>query len=189
MTFLGEPATTPQIQALYDDDVASRGYVMNLSRLWAHQPQAHDALFDLVGDVAISGGLSLRERGILVTACASTLGDSYCSLAWGAKLAAEADPQLAAGVLIGSDAGLTAAEQAMASWARRVAADPNGTTAADVEALREAGLDDTTIFAVTVFIALRLAFSTVNDALGAVPDPELWEAAPPPVADVVTWGR
>jgi hypothetical protein len=89
MTFLGEPAATPQVQALYDDDdVASRGYVMNLSRLWAHQPQALDALFSI-----------------------------------------------------------------------------------------------------TAFVALRLAFSTVNDALGAVPDPDLWATAPTPVADVVIWGR
>jgi alkylhydroperoxidase family enzyme len=77
----------------------------------------------------------------------------------------------------------------MASWARRVAADPNGTTSANVDGLRDAGLDDATIFAVTAFVALRLAFSTVNDALGAVPDTELWANAPSAVADVVTWGR
>jgi uncharacterized peroxidase-related enzyme len=189
MTFLVEPVTTPRIQALYDDDLESHGYVMNLSHLWAHQPDAQDALFELIGSVAGAGNLSLRERGILVTACASTLGDSYCSLAWGSRLAAEADPDLAAGVLTGVDAGLSEREQALASWARRVVADPNGTTAADVDSLRSAGLDDATIFAVTVFVALRLAFSTVNDALGAVPDTELLVATPDAVADVVTWGR
>jgi len=189
MTFLGEPEMTPQIQAMYDDDLQSSGYVMNVSRLWAHQPEANDALFALIGQVGRTGGLSLRERGILVTACASTLGDSYCSLAWGAKLAGEADPDLAAAVLTGADSGLSEREQAMASWARRVCADPNGTTAANVESLRAAGLDDTAIFAVTVFVALRLAFSTVNDALGAVPDTELWATVPSAVADVVTWGR
>jgi hypothetical protein len=34
-----------------------------------------------------------------------------------------------------------------------------------------------------------MAFSTVNDALGAVPDAEPWEMAPAAVADAVTWGR
>jgi uncharacterized peroxidase-related enzyme len=189
MTFLGEPAATPPAQAMYDDDLESDGYVMNGSRLWAHQPQAHEALFALIEDVAGAGGLSMRERGILVTACASTLGDSYCSLAWGAKLAAETDPNLAAGVLTGADTGLSPREQAMASWARRVVADPNGTAAANVESLRVAGLDDPTIFAVTVFVALRLAFSTVNDALGAAPDAELWARTPSAVTEVVTWGR
>jgi uncharacterized peroxidase-related enzyme len=189
MTFLAEPPVTPRIQALYDADVASYGYVMNLNRAWAHQPDAHDALFDLIGAVAREGGLSMRERGILVTACASTMGDSYCSLAWGAKLASESDPAFAAAALSGPAEGMTEAERAMADWARKVAADPNATTAADVQILRDAGLDDGRIFAVTAFVALRMAFSTVNDALGAVPDDELRAAAPDEVRDAVTWGR
>ena len=189
MTFLQEPATSPRIQALYDADVASYGYVMNLNRAWAHHPDAHDALFELIGSVARAGDLSMRERGVLVAACASTMGDSYCSLAWGGKLASEADPATAAAVLSGTDEGLTETERAMASWARRVAADPNATTATDVQALRDAGLDDRRIFAITAFVALRQAFSTVNDALGAVPDDRLREAAPPEVRAAVTWGR
>ncbi|MVQ49528.1 hypothetical protein GON03_10085 [Nocardioides sp. MAH-18] len=189
MTFLAEPPITPRIQALYDADVASYGYVMNLNRAWAHHPDAHDALFDLIGAVAREGGLSMRERGILVTACASAMGDSYCSLAWGAKLARESDPAFAAAALGGAADGMTDAERAMATWARKVAADPNATTEADVQALRDAGLADRTIFAVTTFVALRMAFSTVNDALGAVPDDELRAAAPDEVVDAVTWGR
>ena len=47
------------------------------------------------------------------------------------------------------------------------ARDPNSTTAADVQSLRDAGFDDGQIFAISVFVALRIAFSIVNDALGA----------------------
>ena len=72
---------------------------MNASRLWAYQIEAMDALFSLMSQVASARPFTVRERGILVTACASALGDSYCSLAWGAKLAARAGAQLAAGVL------------------------------------------------------------------------------------------
>ncbi len=39
-------------------------------------------------------------------------------------------------------------------------------SAADVQAPRDAGFSDAQIFTITVFVALRLAFSTVNDALG-----------------------
>ena len=189
MTFLEEPATTPRIQALYDADVASYGYVMNLNRAWAHHPDAHDGLFELLGAVAREGGLSMRDRAVLVAACASTIGDSYCSLAWGGKLASESDPATAVGVLTGTDEGLDDRERAMAAWARQVAADANGTTAADVQALRDAGLGEAEIFAITAFVALRLAFSTVNDALGAVPDDRLRDGAPPEVRAAVTWGR
>ena len=124
-----------------------------------------------------------------MTAAASALGDSYCSLAWGGKLGTASDAATAAGVLNGSDAGLTDQEKAMAAWARKVATAPNATQAADVQALREAGFDDGQIFAVTAFVGLRLAFSTINDALGAQPDAPLAQALPAEVREAVTYGR
>ncbi|MDQ6934031.1 MAG: methyltransferase domain-containing protein [Actinomycetota bacterium] len=185
--FLGPAEETPQVRRLFDEDVEDMGFVMNASRLWAHLPDQLDALFALMGQVV--SPVSLRERGILVTATASTLGDSYCSLAWGKKLAGFADADLAAGVLTGEDAGLTESEQALATWARRVAGDPNGIKAGDVESLRTVGYDDAQILAITLFVALRLAFSTVNDALGARPDRQLGDSVPAPVRAAVTWGR
>ena len=83
----------------------------------------------------------------------------------------------------------TSAERALARWARQLARDPNSTTAADVQALRAAGFDDAQIFAITVFVALRIAFSTVNDALGAAPDRQLGVEVPAEVRDAVTFGR
>ena len=65
---------------------------------------------------------------------------------------------------------MTPAERALAAWARRVASDPNATTESDLDGLRDAGYDDPQILAITLFISLRIAFSTVNDALGALPD-------------------
>jgi hypothetical protein len=67
--------------------------------------------------------------------------------------------------------------------------DPNAITAADVSALRDARLSDAEIFNATVFVAFRLAFSTVNDALGARPDAQLAAAAPAAVRDAVSYGR
>jgi uncharacterized peroxidase-related enzyme len=188
-SFLEEPTVSAQVQALYDEDIADDGYVWNVSRLWAHQPESVEQLFGLMSQAFKPSGLSFRQRGILVTAAASALGDSYCSLAWGGKLGKASDPDVAAGVLNGSDAGLTAQEKAMATWARKVARDPNATTTADVQALRDSGLDDSQIFAITTFVALRLAFSTINDALGAQPDAQLAESLPREVRDAVTWGR
>jgi hypothetical protein len=93
-----------------------------------------------------------RERAILVCATASSLGDSYCSLAWGIRLAAMCDPDAAAAVL---------------------RSEPT-----DVFTPRERAL-----------VAFRLAFSTVNDALGAIPDEALRNAAPVEVRSSVTYGR
>jgi len=187
--FLESPELTAEAQRLYDDDVSEVGYVMNASRLWAYQPATFNRLFELLGETTARHRLDVRQRGILVTACASTLGDSYCSLSWGTKLAEASDARTASGVLWGDDDGLTAREAAMADWARKVASDPNRTSRKDVQGLRDAGFSDAEIFAITVFLALRIAFSSVNDALGACPDAALRTTAPGAVLDAVTYGR
>jgi uncharacterized peroxidase-related enzyme len=188
-SFLGPVEVTPPVQAAYDADLAGDGFVWNLSKLWAYQPETKQHLSDLMSAAFTPSGLDLRQRGILVTAAASTLGDSYCSIAWGEKLSGFADAGVAAAVLTSTDDGLSEQEQAMAAWARKVVHDPNAIEAADVQELRGAGLTDEQIFAITVFIALRLAFSTINDALGAQPDRQLVDRLPPEVAAAVSYGR
>jgi hypothetical protein len=135
--FLQEPESSGAAQVLFDEDRAELGYVMNVSRLWAYQPELVTGLFDL-----------MRRAS-----------------------------------------GLEPAERPLAAWARAVAGDPNATHAAQVAALRAAGYADADIFAMTVFVALRVALSTVNDALGIAPDTELAAGLPPDVRRAVTFGR
>lgn len=187
--FLDDAPDSRGAQQIFEHDLTDDGYVMNVTRLWAHDPEAHQRLFDLITYVWESNGMTVRQRGILVGAVASSLGDSPCSLVWGTKLAGEADPETAAAVLSGHDDGLTPKERAMAAWARKVVRDPNGTTERDVQDLRDAGWTDGEIFGLTVFSALRVAFSTVNDALGASPDAQLLDLVPQPVLDAVDYGR
>lgn len=188
-SFLQEPPLSEEARGLYDEDLAGDGYVWNGTRLWAHQPDTLSRLFELMSRAFAPSGLNFRQRGILVIATASTLGDSYCSLAWSGKLSNESDVGVALDVLTGSDAGLTAQEKAMAAWARKVVRDPSATTATDIQALRDSGLDDGQIFSITAFVALRLAYATINDALGAQPDLQLLRSLPPLVRDAVTFGR
>ena len=103
-SFLREPPVSPDVRALYDEDLEDDGYVWNASRLWAHQPGTVKQLFGLMSQAFAPGGLAFRQRGILVTAAASAFGDSYCSLAWGGKLGQASDAATAASVLSGSDA-------------------------------------------------------------------------------------
>lgn len=187
--FLEMPPTSADVQRLYDGSIAEQGFLMNLTRLWAHQPALHRGLFDLVGQAVRVGELTFRQRAIVVVAAASAFGDGYCSLAWGWKLSRVAGDHVAGQVLRGDDDWLDPAERALAGWARRVARDPNATEARDVQPLRDAGYDDAQIFAITVFVALRLAFAIVNDALGARPDAELLATVPASVRHAVTYGR
>ena len=188
--FLAQPEPTEAVQRVLNATQSSQGFVMNLASVWAWRPEIFESFAALRGQLTSSASLSKRDQAVLVCAMASQLRDSYCSLAWGKTLAAEAGAEPAAAILTdGEHAALTARDRALAAWARKVVNDPNGTTADDVAALHEVGLDDRGIFEVTAFIAFRQAFSTVNDALGANPDWQLVSAAPPEVGAAVTYGR
>ena len=187
--FLAAQAPDADAQRLFDDDVAELGYVMNVSRLWAYQPATLNHLFDLMGETYATEVSTFRQRGILVTACASTLGDAYCSLAWGTKLAASPtreQPQGSSGALM--IASVPKSRRWRSGLARSCATRID-IGAADVQALRDAGYSDAQIFGMTVYIALRLAFSTINDALGARPDSAFRSSAPKAVLDAVDYGR
>ncbi|MFD2092536.1 carboxymuconolactone decarboxylase family protein [Blastococcus deserti] len=187
--FLRPAAPSPGAQRLFAGDRAEVGHVMNLSHAWAHLPDAHEALFRLLGEAADAAGVSFRQRGVLVAAAAAALRDPHCALAWGTRLAGETDPETAAAVLEGDDTPLDPTDRALARWARKLVHDPNATDPGDVQALRDAGFDDARIAALTLYIALRIAFSTVNEALGARPDRELFDRAPAAVRGAVTFGR
>jgi uncharacterized peroxidase-related enzyme len=188
--FLSDPPADDAVQMLFHQAQSDDGYVMNHVRLWAWQPDVHRAYSATRQLLASKTQLSAREVAILNSTTAARLGDSSCSIAWGSKLAGLCDDATAAALLRGVDApALTARERALSSWAAAVIADPNGTTRADIEELRAAGLTEQEIFDATVLVAFRLAFCTVNDALGTRPDRQLAQDAPPAVLASVTFGR
>lgn len=188
--FIDSPPENHSATAMFERELAQQGYVMNLTRLWAWRPKVAEVFNRLRNLLMAESPVSARERSVLVCAVASTLGDSYCALAWGTQLASATTPGIAAAVLTANeDSELTARERALAAWARKVVRSPNTTATSDIDALREAGLSDQEIFDATAFVAFRLAFSTVNDALGARPDGKLAERAPELVRNVVAFGR
>ncbi len=188
--FIAAPEDCADTAEVYQSSADSQGFVMNLTRAWAWRPEVFDGFAALRTQLTSRSTLSKREQAVLVCAAAAELGDSYCCLAWGRTLAQEAGGPAAAAVIANAaSAELTPRDRALASWARKVVANPNATTAADIEALRGAGLDDREIFEVTVFIAFRQAFSTVNDALGVNPDQHLLEQVPAEVRAAVSFGR
>jgi uncharacterized peroxidase-related enzyme len=188
--FLSAPPESEDTARLYASSLRDEGFVMNLMRTWAWRADVFEAFSALRGQLTEKTSLSKRELAVLVCAAVSTIGDSYCSLAWGKLLAQAVDPDSAAAVLQGrTTPALFPRERALADWARKVVSSPNATTAADVSALRAVGLADREIAEATFFVAFRLAFSAVNDALGIEPDWQLRENAPSEIAAAVTFGR
>ncbi len=87
-------------------------------------------------------------------------------------------PALAATVLTGGERGSVTPRAGARELGTVGHAGPNATTATDLDQLRAAGFDDAQIIAITLFISLRIAFATVNDALGSQPDRELAASVP-----------
>ncbi len=187
--FLDHPPSSASVDRAFANDLESDGYVMNLTRLWSWRPEVADAFGDARATLLDDCELTDADMALLVAATAAARSDSYCSLAWGRKLAKFVGTDAAASVIAGGLEGLDERAQALTGWARQVVADPNATSSADVQTLRDAGLSDRAIFEATALIAFRLAFSTVNDALGAAPDVQAVEAAPDAVRAAVTFGR
>jgi uncharacterized peroxidase-related enzyme len=188
--FVSPPPETDDVSQMYRSSAEAQGFLMNLIKAWAWRPEVFTGFGELRAKLMEESALSKRDWAILVSATAAALGDSYCALAWGKTLAQQAGPSVAAAVLKARDQGaLTARDRALAGWARKVATSPNETAAADVDELRKVGLCEREIVEITMFVAFRLAFSTVNDALGMTPDWQLAATAPKEVVEAVTYGR
>ena len=187
--FLDHPPTSDSVDVAFADDLQNEGYVMNLTRLWCWRPEVADAYGDVRAKLLDDCELTDADVALLVAATAAARSDSYCSLSWGRRLAKHVGPEAAASVVAGGLDGLDERARALTIWARQVVVDPNATSSADVQSLRDVGLSDRAIFEATAHIAFRLAFSTVNDALGAAPDAQVAQAAPEALREAVTFGR
>jgi alkylhydroperoxidase family enzyme len=187
--FLDDPPVDDHVEQMYASDLEGQGYVANLTRVWAHSPETLGVLSYALKLATELSGLDPVERNLVVTSAASALGDAYCSYAFGSKLAGSVGAEITAAIVRGDDGRLTERGRLLTTWSRQVADDPNGTTAEQVAALRAGGFDDRQIFGLTFFVALRVAFSTVNDALGATPDVELLARVPEQLGAAVTFGR
>ncbi|WP_433223392.1 carboxymuconolactone decarboxylase family protein [Dactylosporangium sp. CS-047395] len=172
MSFLADPpAHDPDVERLYAADRARLGYVANYTRALAWRPAAVDAWAGLNG--AVRSTMDPHRYELITLAAARRLGSAYCSLAHG-KLLRERFHDAGTVARIAKDhhdAGLDPADAAVMDFAERVADDPNGITAADVDVLRGHGLSDPEILDVALAAAARCFFSTVIAAVGARPDP------------------
>lgn len=141
----------------------------------------HTSVFSLRPDVlvawrafqaSIRKNLRLRRYELITMAAAQALGCRYCLLAHGTILLDNGFTigQLRAILTDYRNAGLEPVEVATMEFAAKVAGTANAITAADVEALRAHGLDDTEILDTTLTATMRSFASKTFDALGAGPD-------------------
>src|SRR3954447_12196030 len=189
--FLEDPPRDEAVNTIYRDIVEESGYLSNYAKAWAWRPDIWRAFTDARSMATRDIGLNRRELAVVIAAAVSGAADSYCSLAWGTTLSRETDEYVAAGVLSGQTPGeLSHREVVLVNWARKVARDASSTSRTDIDELKAVGLSDREIFGISALVAFRMAFSSVNAAVGSRPDLQLSEAAPSEVRDAaVAFGR
>ena len=177
-----ESAATGDVAVLYAEERARMGYLPNFVRAFSMRPDVYRAWQQLNGAVKAH---DVRRYELATLAAARRLRSSYCALAHGKVLAEQfLDPDAVRGL----PAGLDEADVAVLELADKVVVDATSVTQADVDRLRELGLDDAAIVDVVLAAAARCFFSKTLDALGVLPD-AAYADLDPELRDALVVGR
>jgi len=181
MPFIGTiPAAqaTGEVRTMYERQQNAWGYLPDYARVFSHRPEVMARWGRMLAE--INRPVEPRRKEMMTLAAALELGHSGCSLAHGSALAKLIGKQAVIAIARGAEhADISAAEQAMIRFARRVARDAVQITAGEVDELRRVhGLDDAEIFDIVAIVASRSFFTKVLDALGAQPDRPFLELDP-----------
>jgi uncharacterized peroxidase-related enzyme len=190
MTFITtvDPAgARDDVAAMYRRQQDTWGFVPNFAKAFSHRPELMARWAALLAEVK----RPLDKRRLeLVTFCAAReLGHSACSLAHGRMLREFYSDDEIIAVAEGRTAGLlTPAEQAMLSFARRVARDAASVNADHVAELKAHGFSDAEVFDIAAVVAARAFFTKLLDAVGVLADGPMGEL-PAPLRDALAVGR
>ncbi|MDX1659357.1 MAG: carboxymuconolactone decarboxylase family protein [Nitriliruptorales bacterium] len=191
MAFIGtidESEATGRVAETYEYVREALGYIPDYAKVFMARPDVWEAWRSLIG--AVVADMDRRRYELATLAAAQELRSSYCSLAHGKILRdrfMSAD-ELQTVVRDRENAGLDEVDVAVMDLAEKVAADAYSVTQADIDRLRDLGLDDEEIAEVVYAAAARSFFSKVLDGLGAQPD-AVYRELEPELQDVLTVGR
>ena len=157
----------------------------NFERAFEERPGVYAAWRGLVG--AIRENMELRRYELVTFAAAQRLRSTYCSIMHGNVLRDELGEDVLA--IVGDREGtLDAVDLAVMDLAERVVVDATSVTRADLQRLRDLGLDDGEIMDVVLAAAARCFFSKTLDALCVLPDAS-YRDLPAEVRDALVVGR
>lgn len=177
------------LREFYNQDLAKDGYVWNINRVWSHRPEMRaqwEPLFK-----SIRTHLRLRTYELVTVAAAHAIGCVYCMLAHGAVLRKNGftAPQVIAILEDFHNAGLSPAEVHLMDYADKISRESESITQADIDLLRQDGLNEQQITDVALAAAARNFLSRYFHALGVDPDPELIEKEPELWAYLKDWDK
>jgi len=146
----------------------------NFERAFDERPGVYAAWRGLVG--AIRENMELRRYELVTFAAAQRLRSTYCSIMHGNVLRDELGEDVLA-IVNDREGTLDAVDLAVMDLAERVVVDATSVTGADLQRLRDLGLDDGEIMDVVLTAAARCFFSKTLDALCVQADAQFQELA------------
>jgi len=154
---------------MYEHQQQHWGYVPNYAKSFSHRPEVMARWGRLLAE--IRRPLDPKTFELVTFAAAHELRHTPCSLAHGNALTPFfSNEQILAIARQGNLDFLTKAEREMVRFSRKVARDAAAIDAADVQRLKDCGLDDGAIFDVAATAAGRAFFTKILDAVGSLPD-------------------
>lgn len=181
MTFIRTtpaPAAAGAVREMYQEVERRSGFLPNWAAAFSLRPDVWRG-WDTM-HAAIRSHLPVRTYELVTLAAARALHSSYCSLAHGRVLAENVlDAETVAAIMRDpATAPLEPQERALVAFAEQVARHADRIGPADIQALRDAGYDDETIFDAAATAAARCFFSKLLDALGVQADARYRDLAP-----------
>ena len=179
MSWIGEvheDAAEGPLKEAYGRIVRALGRVIPFYRAFSASPRHLGAHLDFYGAMTAPSALSKTRKELIAVAVSADNGCRHCTALHAGFLgklgvppdlvtALSADPAVAL-----EHPGLGPAERAMLRYALKLTRTPREVTAADVEALRSAGLDDPHIFEVALVTAYFNYTNRVAEGLGVEPE-------------------
>ena len=157
------------VREMYERQQSAWGYVPNYAKSFSHRPEVMARWGKLLAE--LRRPLDDRTFELVTFAAAHEMKHTSCSLAHGNALTPFfSNAEIRAIANQEPVESVTAAEQEMMRFSRKVARDASTVTALDVERLKDHGLTDADVFDVAATAAGRAFFTKVLDAVGSLPD-------------------
>jgi len=157
------------VREMYERQQGAWGYVPNYAKSFSHRPEVMARWGKLLAE--LRRPMDDRTFELITFAAAHEMKHTSCSLAHGNALTPIfSNEEICAIANQQPVESVTEAEHEMMRFSRKVARDASTVTQADVQKLKDHGLNDADVFDVAATAAGRAFFTKVLDAVGSLPD-------------------
>jgi uncharacterized peroxidase-related enzyme len=157
------------VREMYERQQGAWGYVPNYAKSFSHRPEVMARWGKLLAE--LRRPMDDRTFELITFAAAHEMKHTSCSLAHGNALTPFfSNEEICAIANQQPVDSVTEAEHEMMRFSRKVARDASTITEADVQRLKDHGLNDADVFDVAATAAGRAFFTKVLDAVGSLPD-------------------